>query len=423
MFNVFLADQLLLTLPKTQEGLFLAVCDSQKITYQHTESGDYLLYPPLAGKSFVLSPHEHLDKKAEQFLKNITDTLTAQGALVLYSPPGSLHNDIMEILKVDLVIQLASQNKEAINSKIRFFYSLKKKKESLKIIASIIKLLAQQDNLKFKVAKTLDILNNPSLYKLYAANIPTIRLQLDFIDAADLKKLEDALIKGILDLYGEKQDQMHIERATSLVESLILRDIKKKDADEEEFLKTPLSLEKETEFLRGEELLNISNKENISIAGQNLPNDELSSSNAREIPAPISTPLLQELKEPNKIKAKENTVRKTPLKKEKTKAQPKRNFTLFPPEDGPIFQFVHTEKNCSPYQTKNTHTVTPKSGHCFNIEIPTKPWENLDYNTTLTLKQDFYGHVPETTSEESQNYCAIANLKNLAKSIKSYDNA
>lgn len=407
MINVLLTEQEQVSLPKSEEGFFLEVCKAHNITCEKNQMGDYVLLPPLNGKSVMLYSLNHADKEEDLALRRLAEMLSSQGALVLYSSPGSLRNDIMKILGIQIIISFAPEHKREVKEQICFFYSLKKKKESLKVIASIIKQLARENNLLYKIANFIDFMVYCKHNKLFLADIPTVLIQLNDLNSGERGYLEKALVCALLEFYGKKPLVEQLQWVKDLIE-----DLQKK-----------VQLEDEEKQIVATNLVELNIIETLSDQ-ENEDEEALEAEEFLPVTAITETQIIEVTENSSKGNGQltkgliEKKVAKA-INTQKNSPKKVRKSLLYPPADGPIFQFAVPVGNNYVYEYPRTNSDASCKAAIANLDLdyhkaPPKPWE---FAQVKGLQQDpeYYPRYGSTSSIISKEYNALKDLKNLAE--------
>lgn len=434
MFNVYVADQLLASYPKKQEAFFQAFCAIHNISFRCNEVGDYILFPPLKGIHLVICPLNDNNQELNQVVKRLADGLKAQGALVLFSSYNSFHSKLMKMLKVQIFLSFTNHDCPEKKGKVRFFYSLKQKEESLQVVASIIKYLAQQkEPLEYEIPGLWDFVLNFKYNKLYLSDVPSVLMELDHVDLTGIEYLEKAIIDGLLDKYGKipLEDQLALlkelagslekEKTTAKVENEKEEEIIHEDID-------PVVVEeilcKEESLLEVNEATVVKEKENIKEEIELLNVVEVINESEVKDEPEVKDQLQQQV---TSVSATENKINKVSLpltkttdtnrkqavtgvtKKTKKKYRGNRSPFLYPPEDGPVFPFalcaredlyqkLYISSNTSPHDcVKSTFSQQA-------MPTPEIPWQKPE-------QQGVYRTIMPKT------YNALLELKNLADTV------
>lgn len=310
MFSIYWGNRLIGTYPQDKEILFKDFCKQRNITYQYyNDDGDYLLFPVLKGINIALCPLDNFIAETELVLKNISEKLIPWGALAVYIRNKKRFMKLIQILRVQILVSVTN-NTDIIGEKgIKFFYSLKKKEESLAVIAAITEhLINNKLDISYEVSGGYDFLLKLNYLKYYMAAVPTILMEINGFDTADLEKFENAVTDGLIDIYGK----MNIEEQLLNIKDLLLhleRTYGTNSAVIEEIEKEANEVEKEVENEVEKEVQEYQNKQ-LSVTFD-----------------------IEEIKEvrPRTESAKKNKPNRAQLK-----------TALFPPEDRPVYQFNHS---------------------------------------------------------------------------------
>ncbi|MBZ4654830.1 MAG: hypothetical protein JG781_2187 [Peptococcaceae bacterium] len=437
MFNVYVADQLLASYPKKQEAFFQAFCAIHNISFRCNEVGDYILFPPLKSIHLVICPLNDNNQELNQVVKRLADGLKAQGALVLFSSYNSFHSKLMKMLKVQIFLSFTNHDCPEKKGKVRFFYSLKQKEESLQVVASIIKYLAQQkEPLEYEIPGLWDFVLNFKYNKLYLSDVPSVLMELDHVDLTGIEYLEKAIIDGLLDKYGKipLEDQLALlkelagslekEKTTAKVENEKEEEIIHEEIDpvivEEIIFKEETLLEVNEATVVKEET-NIKEKENINEEIELLNVVEIiNESEVKDEPEVKDQPQQQV----TSVSATENKINKVSLpaakinntdRKQavtgviKKKYWGKRSPFLYPPEDGPVFPFAPRAREDFYQQSYISSNTT--SQDCIKstfsqqaMPTPEIPWQKPQ-------QQEVYRAIMPKTHN------ALLELKNLADTV------
>lgn len=212
MFSLYWGEQLMDRYPKTIEADFKRYCEEQKIDYEYIDAdGAFRLFPVLKGCTIALYPLEGPTGAAQKVAESLLEKLAPWGALAIYIKDRRRFIKIIKILKVQILLSLADKTAEAGQKGLTFYYSVKKKDESLAVITSITERLVRHNcEVSYKVADFYDFLKNLGYLQYVWADVPTVLVELNGLHEEELARVEEALLDGLVDRYGstalEEQD-------------------------------------------------------------------------------------------------------------------------------------------------------------------------------------------------------------------------
>lgn len=404
MFNVYWGSRLIGTYPQEKEDSFKQFCNQRNIIFQYyNDNGDYLLFPVLKGINIALCPLDNFVTETEKILRNISEKLTPWGALAVYIKNNKRFMKLIQILNVQILLGLTNKTAGGESKAIKFFYSLKKKDESLAVTAAIIeRLIGNKLEISYEVSNYYDFLLNINYLKYYIADVPTILIEINGLNEEELAEVENAITDGLLAMYGKltiDEQLLSIKDLTSYLETksedenLNTLSIKQENLKENEDIKEDIEEQKDIE-----EKDDIDEKEDIE-----------GKEDQKALSASIEDSPIVHLD--NKMYRSENTtnIRKVepkvePLKK-KRRYRSQFNTSLYPPDDGPVYQFIHTKHNemydkAAVYMSRN-EKKTFSSFNKFNNEF---------YNNTIINNVK-----PFEQTEESYN--VFDELKGISRKI------
>jgi len=414
MLSVILSEERKISLPQGMEDYFLETCAANQIKFEKNQVGDYVLLPPLKGRNIMLHSLNQTSREEDSALKRLGRLLSEQGASVLYSSPSSLRNDLMKLLEIQIVIGFAPRQSREGKAEICFFYSLKKKEESLEIIASIVRQLARDNSVLYRIANLYDYFKYLKHRKLFFTEVPTVLIQLDAQLVNEREYLEDMLVAALLEIYGKKPWLEQIQWVADLAEELNKDKmpvcyepqavIPLLEAWSEEISESPT--EDATNDITEESAENTA--ETIAVTedvNENLPGEP-----AEKEPSEDAKP---DKAPEDKEKAKSvNTKKNTPKKKRKS--------MLYPPADGPVYQFSAPAGNNFVYEYPKVSPDGPCRISLTTLDVdyqkaPPKPWEYAQGKESQPDPANAnQGYRPGMSAGENN---ALEDLKNLAEFI------
>ena len=387
MFNVYLANRFLASFPKKQEASFLTFCSTHNLTVDLNEAGDYILFPQLKGITVALCPITNVNDGIEKVVTRIGEGLTSQGALVLYASPGSTSSKLLKILKVQILLSFSHQDPSDQKKHIRFYYSLRKKEESLLVIGAIIKQLARQkQSLAYDIPGFCKFLSTPKYFRYFTSDVPTVLMEIANANLIKPDYLEKAIAAGLIDVYG----RMIAEEKMAVIQELVKY---------MEQISLPLPPEKIEEAavsatIEDDAQLVVWNGESNTEKQEKFGEEELISQERNELKEEPkqheevlekSSFLQQEINLNKKTSEASPGITKpkgdSPRVKSKKKLPPNPSCVFLPPGDGPFFQFVIPEK-AGIYPGMNMDTSSGavnflRSNFTQDPDfIPRMPWEN-----------------------------------------------
>ncbi|MDD2401528.1 MAG: hypothetical protein PHI90_02615 [Clostridia bacterium] len=202
MFNIYLEDKLLGSYDDSKEELFYVYCSTHNIPFLKNTQNDYLVFPVLSDSIVAISTLDNTEKTSEKVVKRLSDRFTEQGALVLHTSMQSSYKKLLQVMQVHILLSLNHQKSRDDGGCVNFYYSLQQKEESLKLIASIIKRLATQKSLfRYEIPSVFNYVSNLRYYKFYFSTVPTVVMELNNIDSIQEECLEQAVLEGVVQHY------------------------------------------------------------------------------------------------------------------------------------------------------------------------------------------------------------------------------
>lgn len=374
MFTIYWGNRLIGTYPQNKEILFKEFCKQKNITYQYcNDKGDYLLFPVLKGINIALCPLDNFIAETELVLKNISEKLIPWGALAVYIRNKKRFMKLIQILKVQILVSVTN-NTDIIGEKgIRFFYSLKKKEESLAVIASVTEhLINNKLDISYEVSGGYDFLLKLNYLQYYMAAVPTVLMEINGFDAAELEKFENAVTDGLIDIYGN----MNIEEQLLNVKDLLSH------------------LEQTCET-------NSAGPEEIEKEAQEEVPEEV----AEEAPEEVHEEENNQLSMPADTEKIKRTKHGTPAVKKNKTNHVRTKTALFPPEDSPVYQFTHT----------NNTAIFNRTASAFMNRN-----EKNTFSSFNNISKDLYKNNltdTEFIGQTKQSYNIFEELKDISRKI------
>lgn len=397
MFNVYWGSRLIGSYPKKQEDSFKQFCNQRNIVFQYyNEDGDYLLFPVLQGVNIALCPLDNFVTETEKILKNISEKLTPWGALAVYIKNNKRFMKLIQILNVQILLGLTNKTVGSENKTIKFFYSLKKKNESLAVTAAIIEqLISNETDISYEVSNYYDFLLNINYLKYYMADVPTILIEISGLNKEEMVGVENAITDGLLVKFGKisvDEQLLNIKELISYLETRI---------KEEEMEIAILEQEnhKEDIQINIEEIENIEQKEEYK---EEQEEKKDSTDSTEKIPILNFDNIMHRSENTGNIKKVEPKIE--PVKK-KRRYRSQFNTSLYPPDDGPVYQFIHTKhnemyNNAAVYMSRN---------------------EKKTFSSFNKLNNEFYNNTvinnAKQFEEKEASYNAFDELKSISRKI------
>lgn len=226
MFNIYFGEELIGSYPEEREPLFQVFCRTHQVPQVKNKEGDYLLFPQLAGTVLAVSTVDKKDTQIEQVVKRLAVELAAQGAQIFYTPVCPSYNKLLRIMKVHIHLHFTQNETGGDKGKVRLFYSLRHEEESLQLIASIIKQLAVQDGvLNYEVPGLVRSILTIKYLKYYLADLPTVVVELNTLDPDAREYLCQAILEGLLQVYGNRLSEDQFGLLQKLTEALQVKPV------------------------------------------------------------------------------------------------------------------------------------------------------------------------------------------------------
>ncbi|MCR4441133.1 MAG: hypothetical protein QHH10_03370 [Peptococcaceae bacterium] len=330
MFNVYWGDRFLATYEKKKETPFLTFCAANGIPCEYRSGAEeYVVFPVLNGVTVALSSLNANNKNAQEVAKQLSESLSPWGALVVFLHRDLKNLGLIKILKVQILLALEESADRQETGKLRFFYSLRQKKESLAIIASIAKqLLKSRTGITMEISTICDVVKNLKYIKYYFCNVPTVLIEIAGLDVFQLENLERALLNGILERYGSISPEEQSTKIKRLQEYMEEQEQEQANEAAEEEMPDP----GESRDTKKEEF-------DYSVNERETQSKEDIMSQQRRQPGHKN----QAQPETNGWKVSGDS----PVERGKNKKRHygKQTSALFPPGDGPVYQFEASQKN------------------------------------------------------------------------------
>ncbi|WP_227763811.1 hypothetical protein [Zhaonella formicivorans] len=213
MKTVYLGDEAFISLEDEEIQPFLTACSAVSISYQH-KNDRIEIFPPLRDNTIVIKP---LDNGVilNKFVEKLRLTLAEHAALVIIEPGPRLNPGLLKVLKAQIAIGLAEQRKSKNNAEIRFYYSLKRREESLRFIAGLIKQFCK-NNLSFttELASYFEHLTCSKYRKIIFSDVPTVLAEFSSVEVMEnfLEGLTKCFVQNIICTYGQEVSSEELKR-------------------------------------------------------------------------------------------------------------------------------------------------------------------------------------------------------------------
>jgi|GEM_PF-5866471 len=378
MNNVCLGSQYLFSVSEKMETLFHSFCAAHNISCQKGKEGEFILFSPLRGLTVALAALDREDGRENGLLSGLAAGLKSLGALVLYTTKDTGFNKLLRVLNVQILLSFTENTDKEDKGRIRFFYSLRHRAESQRIIAAIVRQMAgREKHLYYEIPGFIDYFLNIRHFRFYLSETPSILLEINWPNQEreqDIKwkeEINDAVLKGLLQLYGKPPSMEEFSLAKEIM-CLCMGDPKPYDGKSE--------AETAEEREASEPIGHLE-----QVCGDDIPGDIVAVEYQLEESEPDLAKDIKELQEeslPEYPTAAEKNILKesSPRRMENSKrmqaaASGKKSrhrhahiSSLFPPPDGPVYQFNFQPKaeelysNISGiprYDTQLPPTITP----------------------------------------------------------------
>lgn len=140
MAKILLGDIPLLSweLDAFSKALFPILCRSLGVSFLEDSEGNFILNPPLANKTIVLHPLAGQDPTLTSLLTTLSQELQGQGASVLIVPATTSDGQLFRLWQTQVLFAFSQKDTAGSEPALRFFYSPKRREESLGLIAALV---------------------------------------------------------------------------------------------------------------------------------------------------------------------------------------------------------------------------------------------------------------------------------------------
>ncbi len=256
------------------------------------------------------------------------DGLTRQGALVFNAAGQASYRRLLKIMNVQVFICFKGREdnvppKNSAESSIRIFSSLRNRQESLKITASLHRQCAEwKKQIACEMPGMLTYLRNWRYYRYYFAAVPTVLLEITNIRTGEEEFLREIIYQALIEYYGISLSADHVEL---MKKSCLLWD---------------KEVETEVEIKEVETSCDVYKNDQAEI--ENRTDDRIDDGRKG---------LTYDGKVEDIVKKRDEKIKAIP-KIGGTKKRRKKNVqSMFPPSDGPIFQFSAPSRRIVSYPT------------------------------------------------------------------------
>lgn len=430
MLNVYWGDKVLCSCSREKETLLQEYCAENNVPCQINEAGDYLLYPALKGTIVSVCQLFDKDEDMEKVVRSLSGQLSTRGAVVLFNSSGISSLKVMKILNVQILLSFNKAENTGRTGFLRFFYSLKKKQESLDVVAAIIKELAHGNNeLSYGLPTLCDYLWNLKYYRIYISDVPTVLIEVNGLQSGQIECLEKSVLLAILAVFGQKVSQEETKVIRGLVDLLQKQEEKaaqegcaqvRNEKDDVNLM--AWNEEQLIEAIKHEELCHKEGAREEKKVQEEVEEDE-------EEDLFLLEPEMSLMQTPRVNAEKyspQNDSKKTgfqvPLGSLRAKKRHyyKGGSTFFVPGEGPVYQFVAPARAMQ----EKTRILSPGAHEARSVfsrgdeVIPKMPWQQSFTgwscsDIAMSTKSQLGKHVYEQCE-----YNAIKELRNLAAQLK-----
>lgn len=193
------------------KAMLPALCRNLGLSYLEDDEGNLILEPPLGNKTIVLRPLPGPDKGFNTLLTSVSQKLQGLGANVLILPATARDGRLFRLWQTQVLFAFSQKDTSGIEPGLRFFYALKKRDESLGLIASLVRAMLTSENPPcysipgpwehFKNFRYYHLLNN--------AGVPSVLIEFCQVelDAAFINNLTVWLVNGLTEYFREPLDE------------------------------------------------------------------------------------------------------------------------------------------------------------------------------------------------------------------------
>ncbi|WP_406676133.1 hypothetical protein [Moorella sp. ACPs] len=108
------------------------------VSFLEDGEGNFILNPPLANKTIVLRPLAGQDPTLTALLTTLSQELQGQGANVLIVPATASDGQLFRLWQTQVLFAFSQKDTAGPEPALRFFYSPKRREESLGLIAALV---------------------------------------------------------------------------------------------------------------------------------------------------------------------------------------------------------------------------------------------------------------------------------------------
>lgn len=153
------------------------------------------------------------EENTVKLVKKLTDRLTRRGVSVFDASERSSFRKLRKVMKMQFLLSFKEKKDDSGQSKIRIFYSLRKRQESLKTISLFIKgLLKAPSTFAWELPGFFDFLFNLKYMSIYASSLPAVLIEMINFKPEEQEVLQELIYKGLIGDYvrtsGEEQAEL-----------------------------------------------------------------------------------------------------------------------------------------------------------------------------------------------------------------------
>lgn len=205
------------------KALLPVLCRNLGLSYLEDDGGNLILEPPLGNKTIVLRPLKGPDKGFNTLLTTLSRKLQGQGANVLIVPATARDGRLFRLWQTQVLFAFSQKDTSGIEPGLRFFYALKKREESLGLIAALVRAMLTSENPPgyyipspwehFKNFRYYHLLNN--------AGVPSVLIEFCQVelDAAFINNLTVWLVNGLTQYFREPLSEDTIVKLQAMLSS------------------------------------------------------------------------------------------------------------------------------------------------------------------------------------------------------------
>lgn len=225
MGKIYLKDNVLssLEINTSSKDLLPTLCKSIEITYMEDDEGNLILEPSLGNTTIVLQPLNNQNEGLENLLNSLSKELKSKGSNVLIVPPET-NNQLLRFWQTQVFFAFTNKGNFGSKSHIRFFHSLKKREESLSLIATLVKKMLQvESNINYSIPGYFEHLKNFHYYRLLnRSEVPSVLIEFSRInlESTVIQNTTKWIVEGLIQYFENPLSEDAIYKLISLFKQL-----------------------------------------------------------------------------------------------------------------------------------------------------------------------------------------------------------